>query len=280
MSEEPGERAARELLAEFGTRLDPAYVCDEVRRAARELEGQTRPGGATELIHRLARTRLLSRLDPVPGADDAAPDPGDAAAACRARMVERLRDAGIRDERVLAAMGAVPRERFVRPELAAEAYDDTPLDIGHDQTISAPWAVAFGIASLGLPQHARVLEVGTGSGYGAAVLARCAAEVVTVERDPELAAAARDLLARLAPDVEVRTGDGVHAGVDRAPYDGILVTAMASGRLPRPLVRQLAPGGTLVCPVGTNRVGTLVRWRDGAVEELAPVTFVPLVTGD
>lgn len=277
MPDDAGERAAQELLEEFEARVDAGDVRAEVRRAVRELDGQTRPGGATELIHRLARTRLLARLDGT-GDGHGAHGGTDAAAECRARMVDRLWEAGIRNQRVLDAMGAVPRELFVPAAATHAAYDDDPFEIGHGQTISAPWAVAFGIAALGVHPGARVLEVGTGSGYGAAVLAHCCSDVVTIERVPELAALARERLAALAPTVEVRVGDGVHDGADRAPYDAILVTAMADARLPRPLVRQLAPGGTLVCPVGTDRVGTLVRHRDGAVEELAPVSYVPLVT--
>jgi protein-L-isoaspartate(D-aspartate) O-methyltransferase len=197
----------------------------------------------------------------------------------RESMVARLRAGGITDERVLDAMGTVPRERFVRPELAAEAYGDHPLDIGRGQTISAPWIVAFSVQALQQPSSARVLEIGTGSGYAAAVLSRCVREVVTVERDPQLAERARAVLGELAPSVEVRTGDGMLGAVDRAPFDGIVVTALATGTIPPDLVDQLAPGGTIVCPVGGNRVGTLVRYRDGRTEELAEVSFVPLVPG-
>ncbi|MCE0766255.1 protein-L-isoaspartate(D-aspartate) O-methyltransferase [Pseudonocardia kujensis] len=204
---------------------------------------------------------------------------GHGAAKAREAMVARLRAGGITDRRVLAAMGEVPRERFLRPELAGEAYGDHPLDIGRGQTISSPWIVAFSVAALQQPPSARVLEIGTGSGYAAAVLARCVGEVVTVERDPELAERARGLLAELAPNAEVRTGDGTRGAADRAPFDGIVVTALASGAIPPDLVDQLAPGGTIVCPVGDHRVGTLVRRRDGRTEHLADVSFVPLVPG-
>ncbi|MFC5949058.1 protein-L-isoaspartate(D-aspartate) O-methyltransferase [Pseudonocardia lutea] len=197
----------------------------------------------------------------------------------RADMVARLRTRGIADERVLSAMAAVPRERFVRPELAGEAYVDAPLDIGRGQTISAPSIVAFSIAALQQPPTARVLEIGTGSGYAAAVLARCVGEVVSIERDPDLAQRAREVLAELAPNVEVRTGDGVRGAPDRAPFDGIVVTAMAARQIPPALRNQLAPHGTIVCPVGDDRVGSLVRYRDGRSEDLVEVSFVPLVPG-
>ncbi|MFR9801011.1 protein-L-isoaspartate(D-aspartate) O-methyltransferase [Pseudonocardia sp. RS010] len=200
-------------------------------------------------------------------------------AAERRALAARLRAQGITDERVLAAVGEVPRERFVRPELAGEAYGDHPLDIGHGQTISSPWIVAFSVAALQQPPSARVLEIGTGSGYAAAVLSRCVAEVVTVERDPRLAAHARELLAELAPVVEVRTGDGMRGAPDRTPFDGIVVTALATRTIPPALLDQLAPGGTIVCPVGADRVGTLVRYRDGRSEDLVEVSFVPLVPG-
>ncbi|MCE3554110.1 protein-L-isoaspartate O-methyltransferase [Pseudonocardia sp. RS11V-5] len=202
---------------------------------------------------------------------------GHDAAKAREAMVARLRAGGITDRRVLAAMGEVPRERFLRPDLAGEAYGDHPLDIGRGQTISSPWIVAFSVASLQQPPSAQVLEIGTGSGYAAAVLARCVGQVVTVERDPVLAERARALLAELAPGVEVRTGDGTRGAPDRAPFDGVVVTALASGTIPPDLVDQLAPGGTIVCPVGDHRVGTLVRYRDGRTEHLADVSFVPLV---
>jgi protein-L-isoaspartate(D-aspartate) O-methyltransferase len=198
----------------------------------------------------------------------------------RAAMVERLRAEGVTDERVLAAMAEVPRERFVPPAVAAEAYRDTPLPIGLGQTISAPIIVALSAAALGAAPDADVLEVGTGSGYGAAVLARCHRSVVTIERHAELAERARAALAATGfDDVEVRTGDGALGAPDRAPFGGIVVTAMAERRPPPALLEQLAPGAALVCPVGRGRHGTLVRYRDGRAEPLVAVSFVPLVTG-
>lgn len=194
-------------------------------------------------------------------------------------MVEHLRATGVDDERVLAAMGEVPRELFVPPEVSGQAYQDVPLGIGAGQTISAPSIVALGIAALEVGPQAHVLEVGTGSGYGAAVLSRCCARVVTVERHRELADRARDALAATGSDnVEVRTGDGSAGAPDRAPFDAILVTAMAEREPPPALLEQLTPDGTLVCPVGAQGHGDLMRYRGGRAEELLAVAFVPLIT--
>jgi protein-L-isoaspartate(D-aspartate) O-methyltransferase len=198
----------------------------------------------------------------------------------RAAMVERLRGRGITDERVLDAMRQVPRERFVPPDVASAAYQDNPLPIGLGQTISAPLIVAFSAAAVQAGPDAHVLEIGTGSGYGAAVLSRCHCCVVTIERLPELADRARTVLADLGYDnVEVRTGDGTLGAPDRAPFDGIVVTAMAEDGPPPALLEQLAPGAALVCPVGRRGHGMLVRYRGGRAEELGAVAFVPLVTG-
>jgi protein-L-isoaspartate(D-aspartate) O-methyltransferase len=198
----------------------------------------------------------------------------------RAAMVERLRARGITDTRVLKAMADVPRERFVPAEVAADAYRDEPLPIGSGQTISAPSIVAFSTAALAPGPRDVALEVGTGSGYAAAVLSRCVAEVVTVERHPDLADRARTALAATGCDnVEVRTGDGSAGAPDRAPFDAIVVTAMAPGELPPALLEQLAQDGTLVCPVGEAGHGSLVRHRGGRTERLVDVAFVPLVPG-
>jgi len=199
--------------------------------------------------------------------------------AARERMARRLRERGIGDERVLAAMAEVPRDRFVPAALVDDAYAEAPLPIGSGQTISQPWIVAFMTAALELTGAERTLEVGTGSGYGAAVLSRCCREVVTVERLAALALAAAARLAGLGYDnVEVRVGDGAGGAPDRAPFGGISVTAMSS-QPPQALLDQLAPGAALVCPVGHGGQGELVRVRDGRVERLVPVGFVPLVTG-
>jgi len=198
----------------------------------------------------------------------------------RALMVERLRAGGIDDPRVLCAMRALPRELFVPAGLADASYQDEPLDIGFGQTISAPMIVALSTAALEARADAHVLEIGTGSGYGAAVLSRCHRSVVTIERHAELAERARASLAMTGcHNVEVRTGDGSLGAPDRAPFDGIVVTAMADAEPPPALLAQLAPGAALVCPVGHDQEGILVRYRDGRAEELAEVVFVPLVSG-
>jgi protein-L-isoaspartate(D-aspartate) O-methyltransferase len=185
----------------------------------------------------------------------------------RAEMVtEQLESRGIRDARVLDAMRRVPRHRFVPPELLGHAYDDTPLPIGEQQTISQPYIVALMSEALGLPAAGgRVLEIGTGSGYQAAVLAAMGAQVLSVELLPVLARRARDVLAELGMEDRVRVvdGDGTLGAPDSGPYDGIIVTAGAP-RIPRPLLAQLAPAGCLVLPIGERDVQTLVRLRRGA----------------
>jgi protein-L-isoaspartate(D-aspartate) O-methyltransferase len=206
----------------------------------------------------------------------------DALAQKRERMVERqLRRRGITDERALAAMAQVPRERFVPEELRSRAYRDGAMRIGEGQTISQPWIVAAMTSLLGLQGHERVLEVGTGSGYGAAVLSRCCREVVTIERFSSLAARARDVLSELGYDnVEVRTGDGSKGAPDRAPFEGISVTATADGEPPPALMEQLAPEGILVCPVRRAGDERLMRFHaNGTAEAMVPVRFVPLVEG-
>ena len=204
------------------------------------------------------------------------------ASAARETMVARqLRERGIRDERVLAAMSRVPRERFVPESLLAHAYDDGALPIGQHQTISQPFVVATICSLLALTGTERVLDVGTGSGYQAAVLAELAAEVVTIERIPELAESARGLLERLGyGNVEVRVGDGSLGVPDRAPFDGIAVAAAAPS-VPPALYEQLGDGGRLVLPRGTRRGQDLVlviRTPQGPVERRSiACRFVPLV---
>jgi protein-L-isoaspartate(D-aspartate) O-methyltransferase len=196
-------------------------------------------------------------------------------------MVDRqLRRRGIEDECVLRAMAEVPRERFLAPEMRGEAYRDGAVAIGEGQTMSQPWIVACMTSLLALGGEERVLEVGTGSGYGAAVLSRCCAEVVTIERHEALAQRAREVLAELGySNVEVRTGDGTEGAPDRAPFGGALVTAVAEGEPPRAIVEQLAPGAALVCPIRDSMGEHLVRFRDGEQERVVAVRFVPLVSG-
>lgn len=197
-------------------------------------------------------------------------------------MVERqLRRRGIRDERVLAAMGRVPRELFVPAALAAAAYDDEALPIGHGQTISQPYMVAAACALLQLDGTERTLDVGTGSGYAAAVLAELSATVVSIERVPELADRARAALAAAGYDhVEVQVGDGSVGAPARAPFDAIAVAAAAPS-VPDTLVAQLRDGGRLVLPVGTRgsqRLLLVVREGDSLVERASvPCRFVPLI---
>jgi len=197
-------------------------------------------------------------------------------------MVERqLRRRGIEDERVLAAMAEVPRELFVPEDQRRQAYRDGALRIGEGQTISQPWIVACMAQLLELSGHERVLEVGTGSGYAAAVLSRLAREVVTIERYPALAETARAALGQLGyGNVEVRVGDGTRGAPDRAPFGGISVTATALDDPPPALVDQLAPGAALVCPVKRGGRELLIRFRDGETEAVAPVRFVPLVSDE
>lgn len=193
----------------------------------------------------------------------------------------QLRERGIADERVLAAMGRVPRELFVPAGLRAAAYEDAAQPIGHEQTISQPFIVAATCALLDLRGDERVLDVGTGSGYAACVLAELAAEVVTIERIPELAAAAAAaLVAAGHPEVDVRVGDGSLGVPDRAPYDAIAVAAAAPS-IPPALVEQLADSGRLVIPRGTRHAQRLVRVErrgDALVERSSmPCRFVPLL---
>lgn len=196
----------------------------------------------------------------------------------RESMVERVRRSGVTDSRVLGAMAVVPRERFVHPDHADEAFGEHPLPIGAGQTISAPDMVARMAAALKLTGGENVLEVGAGTGYAAAVLSLCAARVVAVERHPMLAGRGRELLEELGYDnVEIRNADGTRGAPDRAPFDAISVAAMA-GDIPGPLLEQLAPDGTLVCPVGTEGTGRLVRVHQGHREHLMPVAFVPLTS--
>jgi len=200
----------------------------------------------------------------------------------RAVMVEhQLRGRGISDERVLEAMRRVPRELFVPEEMRQHAYEDGALPIGHGQTISQPFIVATICALLGLDGSEHVLDVGTGSGYQAAVLAELAAEVVTIERVPELAESARAALAKAGYDrVEVRIGDGSLGVPERAPFAAIAVAA-AAPTIPHALYSQLAEGGRLVVPRGSRwgqALVLVVRTPDGPQERASvPCRFVPLL---
>ena len=209
--------------------------------------------------------------------------PPDDSAAQRSAMVEQqLRGRDIVDERVLAAMERVPREQFVPERERKRAYEDAALPIGGGQTISQPYMVARICESLALRGEERVLDVGTGSGYQAAVIAELAPEVFTIERIPELAEQARANLAAAgyADRVQVRTGDGTLGLADEAPFDAIAVAA-AAPEFPQSLYEQLKLRGRLVVPVGGprgQRLETVVRSPEGpAVIRSVPCRFVPLV---
>jgi protein-L-isoaspartate(D-aspartate) O-methyltransferase len=200
----------------------------------------------------------------------------------REYMVEtQLLPRRIRDGLVLQVMRTVPRHLFVPPEYRHLAYTDGPLPIGFGQTISQPYIVALMSQLLELKGQERLLEVGTGSGYQAAVLGYLAGEVHTIERFPELARQAEQTLAELGlENVSVHIGDGTAGLLEFAPYQGIIVTA-AAPHVPQALLDQLADGGRLVIPVGERGSQFLERWRrrgdDFDVEEVIPVAFVPLV---
>jgi protein-L-isoaspartate(D-aspartate) O-methyltransferase len=200
----------------------------------------------------------------------------------RRRMVERqLRRRGIRDERVLEAMATVPRERFVSERLGRRAYADSALPIAARQTISQPWIVAAICQGLELEGDETVLEIGTGSGYSAAVLARLAARVLSIERIAELAEEARAALEELGvANVEVRVGDGSRGAPEEGTFEAIAVHATAPAP-PRSLLAQLAEGGTLVVPIADDGVDLLTAFRlsDGRLSSrvIAPARFVPLV---
>ncbi len=179
----------------------------------------------------------------------------------RRKLVERLRAQGIRDARVLAAFEAVPRHDLVPEVLWGQAYKDTALPIGEGQTISAPGVVATMSAALGLTGPECVLEIGTGSGYQAAILSRLATRVISIERIPELARSARAALAALeVRNVEFHLGDGTCGRPEDAPYEGIVVTA-GGPEVPRPLLEQLSLGGRLVGPFGPRDAQQLLRIR-------------------
>jgi protein-L-isoaspartate(D-aspartate) O-methyltransferase len=210
-----------------------------------------------------------------------AADTGSAIERAREAMVERQIVArGLKDPAVVAAMRKVPRHEFVPAALAQRAYDDRPLPIGFDQTISQPYIVALMTALGALKPGARVLEIGTGSGYQAAVLAELGADVYTIEIVEPLGLRAAETLKRLGYGrVKTKIGDGYAGWPEAAPFDAILVTA-APPRIPAPLKAQLAPGGRLVVPVGDRDqdLVVLTRTPDGWDERrVAPVRFVPMV---
>jgi protein-L-isoaspartate(D-aspartate) O-methyltransferase len=197
-------------------------------------------------------------------------------------MVERqIRQRGVTNTRVLGAMETIPRHRFVPPDARSQAYDDVPLAIGFNQTISQPYIVAYMTHVLDVHDSHRILEIGTGSAYQAAVLASLAREVWTVEIVPELAARVPELLRDLGlNNVHVRLGDGYGGWPEQAPFDRIMVTA-APDEIPEPLIEQLAIGGRLVIPVGSQGgpqwMMVVEKSSSGVVRNRTiPVQFVPL----
>ncbi len=200
-------------------------------------------------------------------------------------MVEQdIRDRGVRDPVVLEVMGKVPRHLFVDSSYRSRAYDDHPLPIGEGQTISQPYVVALMTEALRLKRSDRVLEIGTGSGYQAAVLAEMVKEVYSIEIRQSLAGKAEKTLAALGyRNVKVKSGDGYFGWEEHAPFDAIIITA-AANHIPPHLIRQLKEGGRLIVPLGSTvyfQTLTLATKRNGEldVEQMCPVAFVPM-TGE
>ncbi len=202
----------------------------------------------------------------------------------RQAMVQLIRRRGVKDERMLRAMGIVPRHEFVPTVDVASAYGDFALSIGCQQTISQPYIVALMTEALELEPGNRVLEIGTGSGYQAAVLAEMGMEVYSIERIPELHQETQERLARLGYDVHLKLGDGYKGWAEFAPYDGIIVTA-AAPEIPPPLLAQLAEGGRLVIPVGRRpafqTLWKVIKQKDKIRKiDLGGVAFVPFISQD
>jgi protein-L-isoaspartate(D-aspartate) O-methyltransferase len=209
-------------------------------------------------------------------------EPRDSFAPARRAMIDRdLRGRGIKDPRVLSAMEAVPRHLFVPEHLRRSAYDDEPLPIGEGQTISQPYIVAYMSEALELRGNEKVLEIGTGSGYQTAVLARLAAEVYSIEIIPSLSKSAKRVIEQLGlKNAYLKVGDGFFGWEEKAPFDAVLLTA-AAPEVPEALWRQLREGGRIIMPLGKPRKAQrLVRVRKivgkKVVEELADVVFVPM----
>lgn len=205
--------------------------------------------------------------------------------ALRERLIAGIRRGAVRDERVLEAMRGVPREEFVPQSLRERAYEDDALSIGSGQTISQPYVVALMLQIAKLDANARVLEIGTGSGYAAAVLSRLASEVYTVERHPLLFEIAKERLLSLGyTNVHCRLGDGNAGWPEEAPFPAILAAA-ATDVPPEPLLEQLEVGGRLIIPIGPDlfhqRLLRIVRSSASqyATEDFGPVSFVPLLRG-
>jgi protein-L-isoaspartate(D-aspartate) O-methyltransferase len=211
------------------------------------------------------------------------PTPASDFAAQRQQMVQKqLMSRGINDQRVLAAMAKVPREEFVAPESRVASYEDGPLPIGHGQTISQPYVVAFMTEQLRPKPNDRVLEVGTGSGYQAAILAELVSEVYSIEIVEPLAKSAEATLQRLGyKNVHVKFGDGYKGWPEEGPFDAIIVTC-APDKVPQPLVDQLKDGGRMIIPVGDRLAQQLylLEKKNGQLKQSAtlPVRFVPMTS--
>jgi protein-L-isoaspartate(D-aspartate) O-methyltransferase len=195
-------------------------------------------------------------------------------------VATQIEGRGVKDKAVLMALRKVPRHRFVPATWRGLAYNDEPLPIGHGQTISQPYIVGWMTELIEPSRKMRVLEIGTGSGFQAAVLAECVGEVDTIEVVPALGERAKNLLGELGyGNIQVRIGDGYAGWPERAPYDAIILTAAPPSDVPRPLLEQLKPGGRLVAPIGRDEQNMvrITKTATGYVREvLAPVRFVPM----
>ena len=199
----------------------------------------------------------------------------------RKKLVDSIRRKGIKDERVLAALNTVPRHHFLDSSFLEFAYDDKPFPIGSGQTISQPYTVAFQSELLQVKQGHKVLEIGTGSGYQACVLAKMGAKVYSVERQKKLYLKTKELLKKLGYNIRLFYGDGGKGVPTFAPYDSILITA-AAPKIPETLLGQLKPGGLLVAPIGSGNVQTMIRMKkleNGQFEseEFGSFRFVPML---
>ncbi len=230
---------------------------------------------------RIVAQYLLFTAIATTGCGQQTPTAADVAAQ-RQRMVEQqLKPRGIKDERVLAAMAKVPREEFVPADARPSAYEDGPLPIGYDQTISQPYVVAFMTEQLRPRQSDRVLEIGSGSGYQAAILGELVAEIYTIEIVEPLAKSAEATLQRLGyNNVHIKVGDGYKGWPEEAPFDAIIVTC-APQKVPQPLIDQLKDGGRMVIPVGERFAQQLylLEKKNGQLKEsiTLPVRFVPML---
>ena len=230
---------------------------------------------------RIVAQYLLFAAIATTGCGQQAPTAADLAAQRQGMVEQQLKRRGIKDERVLAAMAKVPREEFIPADARPSAYEDGPLPIGYDQTISQPYVVAFMTEQLRPKPGDRVLEIGSGSGYQAAILGELVAEVYTIEIVEPLAKSAEATLQRLGyNNVHIKAGDGYKGWPEEAPFDAIIVTC-APEKVPQPLVDQLKDGGRMVIPVGERFAQQLylLEKKDGQLKESAtlPVRFVPML---